>query len=63
MLTFGGRGGAPRHAETAAARPAGALHHVMGRGIDGTQVCQNDTDRDEFVSRLAALGGDGPLGV
>ena len=41
----------------------GALHHVMGRGIERTQVFQDDTDRNDFVARLAALCGDGHLAV
>jgi hypothetical protein len=31
----------------------GALHHVMGRGIERSRVSQNDTDRADFVERLA----------
>ncbi len=34
----------------------GALHHVMGRGSERTRVFRDDTDRADFVSRLAALG-------
>ena len=41
----------------------GALHHVMGRSIDGTKVFQEDTDRDDFVTRLAALGRERRLGA
>lgn len=37
----------------------GALHHVMGRGIERTQVFREDTDRADFVARLAALCGEG----
>lgn len=33
----------------------GALHHVMGRGIDRIKVFQTDDDRTDFVNRLAAL--------
>ena len=38
----------------------GALHHVMGRGIERTRVFQNDFDRADFVERLAqrARAGD-----
>ena len=41
----------------------GALHHGMGRGSAGTLVFHNDPDRADFVSRLAALGGDEHLAV
>ena len=41
----------------------GALHHGMGRGSEGTPGFPNDPDRAEFVSRRAALGGDGQVGV
>lgn len=34
----------------------GALHHIIGRGIEPTMVFQDDRDREDFVSRLAALG-------
>ncbi|HSB68037.1 MAG TPA: transposase [Candidatus Methylomirabilis sp.] len=33
----------------------GTLHHVMGRGIERTKVFQDDTDREDFVGRLAEL--------
>jgi len=41
----------------------GALHHVMGRGIDGTKVFRSDEDRTDFVNRLAQLAQDGSLAV
>jgi len=31
----------------------GVLHHVMVRGIDGTLVFRTDTDREDFLRRLA----------
>jgi putative transposase len=33
----------------------GVLHHVMGRGIERRRIFLNATDREDFVSRLAAL--------
>jgi REP-associated tyrosine transposase len=33
----------------------GVLHHVMARGIERQLLFRNDTDRDDFVRRLAAL--------
>jgi len=33
----------------------GALHHVMGRGIDGTRIFSNRKDREDFLERLANL--------
>ena len=41
----------------------GTLHHVMGRGIERLKIFQDDTDRDDFVSRLAALCRDGQWSV
>ncbi len=41
----------------------GALHHVMGRGIERTKIFQDDIDRDDFVTRLAALCRAGSLVV
>ena len=34
---------------------SGALHHVMGRGIEGTPIFQTTEDREDFLERLAAL--------
>jgi REP element-mobilizing transposase RayT len=34
---------------------AGALHHIMARGIAGDRIFQNDFDRDDFLNRLGAL--------
>jgi len=31
----------------------GALHHVMGRGIDGVKIFSNRKDREDFLERLA----------
>jgi len=33
----------------------GALHHVMGRGIDGVKILSNKKDREDFLERLANL--------
>ncbi len=41
----------------------GALHHVMGRGIERTNVFRDDGDRTDFVNRLAALARAGNLVV
>ena len=34
----------------------GALHHIIGRGIEKTLIFQSDFDRQDFVDRLADLG-------
>ena len=39
----------------------GALHHVMGRGIERTNIFRIDRDREDFVSRLAKQCLDGNL--
>lgn len=41
----------------------GALHHVMGRGIEKTNIFLNDEDRADFVQRLAAQSVKGALHV
>jgi REP element-mobilizing transposase RayT len=33
----------------------GALHHIICRGIERRKIFSDDTDRDEFISRLAAV--------
>ena len=33
----------------------GALHHIMGRGIERTNIFRTDQDRDDFLKRLADL--------
>lgn len=33
----------------------GALHHVMGRGIDGLTIFVNKNDRQDFIARVADL--------
>ena len=39
----------------------GALHHVIGRGIERTTIFRGDRDRDDFLNRLADLCVDGDL--
>jgi REP element-mobilizing transposase RayT len=41
----------------------GVLHHVIGRGIEKRKIFFNDTDRSDFVSRLAAVTEDGAMNV
>ena len=33
----------------------GVLHHVMVRGIERTTIFRDDTDRTDFLARLAPL--------
>jgi len=41
----------------------GALHHVMGRGIDGIAIFAQKRDRDDFLVRLKTLSESGALNV
>ena len=41
----------------------GILHHVMGRGIERKTIFTNDTDRNDFIDRLAALAEEGAMDV
>ena len=44
----------------------GVLHHVIARGIEKTAIFRNDTDRQDFLARVAALrerGADASPGV
>ena len=34
---------------------AGALHHIMVRGIEGCNIFRNDDDRDNFIERLGKI--------
>ena len=34
---------------------AGALHHIMGRGIDRSVIFRNNPDRIDFLRRLASI--------
>lgn len=36
----------------------GALHHVMGRGIDKIKIFVNENDRNDFIRRIANLSSD-----
>ncbi|MGD0919811.1 MAG: transposase, partial [Thermodesulfobacteriota bacterium] len=36
----------------------GALHHLMGRGIQRTQIFRTDRDREDFLNRLQELCRD-----
>ncbi len=36
----------------------GALHHIMGRGIEGRNIFRNNTDRNDFVDRLSTIIAD-----
>ena len=33
----------------------GTLHHVIGRGIEGTEIFRNEGDKEDFVCRVAEL--------
>jgi hypothetical protein len=33
----------------------GTLHHVIGRGIEGTKIFRNEGDKRDFLSRVAQL--------
>ncbi len=35
------------------------LHHVMGRGIERKEIFFSDTDRSDYIDRLAALVEEG----
>ena len=37
----------------------GILHHFLGRGIERKEVFCNDTDRGDFIDRLAAIVKEG----
>jgi len=41
----------------------GALHHVIGRGIEGTSIFRTNGDREDFLTRLEALCDKGLLNV
>jgi putative transposase len=43
----------PRHARLDA---PGTLHHVMIRGIEGTNIFGDEKDRDHFLSRVGEIG-------
>lgn len=33
----------------------GALHHIIGRGIEGTKIFRKEEDRIDFIGRVAKL--------
>ena len=39
----------------------GTLHHVMGRGIEASEIFRNKMDREDFLTRLAELCESGYL--
>ncbi len=39
----------------------GTMHHIMGRGIEQTKVFRNETDREDFLNRLAEICEEGAL--
>ena len=41
----------------------GALHHIMGRGIERANIFRTDQDREDFLDRLGDLCLDGNLRV
>ena len=41
----------------------GALHHVMGRGIDKIKIFVNQNDRNDFIRRVADLSFDGAFQI
>ena len=41
----------------------GILHHVMGRGIERKKIFYNNTDRNDFIERLAALSEEGAMDI
>ena len=41
----------------------GILHHVTGRGFEQKEKFFNDTDRSDFIDRLAALVEEGAMNI
>ena len=41
----------------------GALHHVIGRGINGVKIFDSRKDREDFLERLAGLCGADAISV
>jgi putative transposase len=50
----------PRHARLDA---PDTLHHVMVRGLERRVIFRDDTDREDFITRLASLAGAGALTI
>ena len=36
----------------------GTLHHVMLRGIERRRIVDNDTDREDFLTRMGTVAMD-----
>jgi len=36
---------------------AGALHHIIARGIDRRSIFEDDTDRNDFLKRVDTILG------
>jgi len=41
----------------------GVLHHVMGRGIEGSKIFLSDIDRNDFIDRLSTKAQDGAMEI
>ena len=41
----------------------GALHHVMGRGIERKEIFIDNKDRGDFITRLTTLADDGSMDI
>ena len=41
----------------------GVLHHVMGRGIERKEIFIDNKDREDFITRLAAMGDDDSMDI
>jgi hypothetical protein len=42
---------------------AGVLHHIMSRGIKGSEIFRTDQDRGDILNRMAELSMSGDLMV
>ena len=41
----------------------GLLHHVIGRGIERKEIFLTNTDRNDFIARLAELAEDDSMDI
>ena len=41
----------------------GALHHIIGRGIERNKIFISDKDREDFIARLSAMAEEGAMDV
>ena len=41
----------------------GALHHVMGRGVERKPILLNNVDRNDFINRLSDLVKEGAIDI